>query len=104
MVFPRSVLVVGATSKTLLRLVKGRPDRRCQASVSSKLTDLRPLSVKSGTISAEGKAVKLGRQTSYAEGFVHDGAGNLAVHATATFSMIGHGEINAAFKAEAAII
>jgi hypothetical protein len=59
----------------------------------SKLTDLRPLSVKSGTISAEGKAVKLGRQTSYAEGFVHDGAGNLAVHATATFSMIGHGEM-----------
>jgi acyl-coenzyme A thioesterase PaaI-like protein len=33
--------------------------------------------------------VKLGRQTSYAEGFVHDGAGNLAVHATATFTMIG---------------
>jgi acyl-coenzyme A thioesterase PaaI-like protein len=32
--------------------------------------------------------VKLGRQTSYAEGFVRDGAGNLAVHATATFSMI----------------
>jgi hypothetical protein len=34
MVFPRSVLVVGATSKTLLRLVKGRPERRCQASVT----------------------------------------------------------------------
>jgi hypothetical protein len=42
-----------------------------------------------GTIQAEGKVVKLGRQTSYAEGFVRDGAGNLAVHATATFSMIG---------------
>ena len=27
----------------------------------------------------------------YAEGFVRDGAGNLAVHATATFSMIGEG-------------
>ena len=27
----------------------------------------------SGTISAEGKVVKLGRQTSYAEGFVRDG-------------------------------
>jgi len=38
---------------------------------------------------AEGKLVKLGRQTSYAEGFVRDGAGNLAVHATATFSMVG---------------
>jgi uncharacterized protein (TIGR00369 family) len=54
-----------------------------------KLTYLRPLSVKSGIISAEGKVIKLGRQTSYAEGFVRDGAGNLAVHATATFSMIG---------------
>jgi len=32
-------------------------------------------------ISAEGKLVKLGRQTSYAEAFVRDGAGNLAVHA-----------------------
>jgi acyl-coenzyme A thioesterase PaaI-like protein len=40
-------------------------------------------------ISAEGKLVKLGRQTSYAEAFVGDGAGNLAVHATATFSMVG---------------
>ena len=50
---------------------------------------LRPLSVRSGTISAEGKVVKLGRRTSYAEGFVRDGSGNLAVHATATFSMIG---------------
>jgi acyl-coenzyme A thioesterase PaaI-like protein len=45
--------------------------------------------VRSGTVSAEGKVVKLGRQTSYAEGFVRDGAGNLAVHATATFTMIG---------------
>jgi acyl-coenzyme A thioesterase PaaI-like protein len=50
------------------------------------------LSVRSGRVSAEGKVVKLGRQTSYAEGFVRDGAGNLAVHATATFTMIG-GEI-----------
>ena len=56
-----------------------------------KLTYLRPLSVRSGTISAEGKLIKLGRQTSYTEGFVRDGAGNLAVHATATFSMMGEG-------------
>ncbi|MDO9563556.1 MAG: hypothetical protein Q7J60_18220 [Bradyrhizobium sp.] len=33
--------------------------------------------------------IKLGRQTSYAEGWVRDGAGNLAVHATAAFSMVG---------------
>jgi uncharacterized protein (TIGR00369 family) len=54
-----------------------------------KLTYLRPLSVRSGRLSAEGKVVKSGRQTSYAEGFVRDSAGNLAVHATATFTMIG---------------
>jgi acyl-coenzyme A thioesterase PaaI-like protein len=34
--------------------------------------------------------IKLGRQTSYTEGFVRDGKGDLAVHATATFSMIGN--------------
>ena len=56
-----------------------------------KLTYLRPLSVRSGNISAEGKIIKLGRQTSYTEGFVRDGAGHLAVHATANFSMIGEG-------------
>jgi uncharacterized protein (TIGR00369 family) len=55
-----------------------------------KLSFLRPLSVGSGLISAEGKVIKLGRQTSYAEGFVRDGKGSLAVHATATFSMIGN--------------
>jgi uncharacterized protein (TIGR00369 family) len=54
-----------------------------------KLTYLRPLSVRSGTIAAEGKLIKLGRQTSYTEGFVRDGKGDLAVHATATFSMLG---------------
>jgi acyl-coenzyme A thioesterase PaaI-like protein len=42
-------------------------------------------------ISAEGKLVKPGRQTSNAEGFVRDGAGSLAVHVTATFSMVGEG-------------
>ena len=46
-----------------------------------KLTYLRPLSVRSGLLRAEGRVVKLGRQTSYTEGFVHDGAGKLAVHA-----------------------
>ena len=56
-----------------------------------KLTYLRPLSVKSGKISAEGKIIKLGRQTSYTEGFVRDGSGDLAVYPTAAFSMAGEG-------------
>ena len=41
---------------------------------------------------AEGRLVKLCRQTSCTEGFVRDGASNLAVHATATFSMVGGAE------------
>jgi uncharacterized protein (TIGR00369 family) len=64
------------------------PAKQGAVTLDLKLTYLRALSVKSGTISAEGKLIKLGRQTSYAEGFVRDGSGNLAVHATATLSMI----------------
>jgi uncharacterized protein (TIGR00369 family) len=88
-------LLHGATAAALLDTAMGcaistkLPAGQGAVTLDLKLTYLRPLSVKSGTISAEGKIVKLGRQTSYAEGFVRDGAGNLAVHATATFSMIG---------------
>jgi uncharacterized protein (TIGR00369 family) len=46
------------------------------------------LSVQSGTISAEGIVIKLGRRTGYAEGLARGRSGNLAVHATAIFSMI----------------
>jgi uncharacterized protein (TIGR00369 family) len=53
-----------------------------------KLAYLRPLSVQSGTISAEGIVIKLGRRTGYAEGLARGRSGNLAVHATAIFSMI----------------
>jgi uncharacterized protein (TIGR00369 family) len=88
-------LLHGATAAALLDAAMGcaistmLPVGQASVTLDFKLTYLRPLSIKSGTISAEGKVVKLGRQTSYVEGFVHDGAGNLAVHATATFSMIG---------------
>jgi uncharacterized protein (TIGR00369 family) len=88
-------LLHGATAAALLDTAMGcaistrLPAGQGSVTLDLKLTYLRPLSVKSGTISAEGKLIKLGRQTSYAEGFVHDGSGNLAVHATATFSMIG---------------
>src|SRR5712672_2589351 len=87
-------LLHGATSAALLDTAMGcaistmLPAGQGAVTLDLKLTYLRPLSVKSGTIQAEGKVVKLGRQTSYAEGFVRDGAGNLAVHATAIFSMI----------------
>ena len=90
-------LLHGATAAALLDTAMGcaistrLPVGRTSVTLDLKLTYLRPLSVKSGTISAEGKIIKLGRQTSYTEGFVRDGAGNLAVHATATFSMIGEG-------------
>ena len=88
-------LLHGATAAALLDTAMGcaistmLPAGQGAVTLDLKLTFLRPLSVKSGTISAEGKLIKLGRQSSYAEGFVRDGAGNLAVHATATFSMIG---------------
>jgi uncharacterized protein (TIGR00369 family) len=87
-------LLHGATAAALLDTAMGcaistmLPVGQTSVTLDLKLTYLRPLSVRSGTISAEGRVVKLGRQTSYAEGFVRDGAGNLAVHATATFSMI----------------
>ncbi|UPK30173.1 PaaI family thioesterase [Bradyrhizobium sp. 195] len=88
-------LIHGATAAALLDTAMGCAiSTRLEAGHSSvtldlKLAFLRPLSVRSGLISAEGKVIKLGRQTSYAEGFVRDGKGALAVHATATFSMIG---------------
>ena len=88
-------LLHGATAAALLDTAMGcaistrLPAGQGAVTLDLKLTYLRPLSVRSGTISAEGKLIKLGRQTSYAEGFVRDGSGNLAVHATATFSMVG---------------
>ena len=91
-------LLHGATAAALLDTAMGcaistmLPAGQGAVTLDLKLTYLRPLSVRSGTISAEGRLIKLGRQTSYTEGFVRDGAGNLAVHATATFSMIGEGE------------
>jgi uncharacterized protein (TIGR00369 family) len=91
-------LLHGATAAALLDTAMGcaistmLPAGQGSVTLDLKLTFLRPLSVRSGTISAEGRLIKLGRQTSYAEGFVRDGAGNLAVHATATFSMIGEAQ------------
>ena len=88
-------LLHGATAAALLDTAMGcaiatmQPAGQTSVTLDLKLTYLRPLSVRSGRVSAEGKVVKLGRQTSYAEGFVRDGAGDLAVHATATFTMIG---------------
>src|SRR5215216_2998515 len=88
-------LLHGATAAALLDTAMGcaiatmQPAGQTSVTLDLKLTYLRPLSVRSGRVLAEGKLVKLGRQSSYAEGFVRDGAGNLAVHATATFTMIG---------------
>jgi len=89
-------LLHGATAAALLDTAMGCAiSTRLEAGQSSvtldlKMTFLRPLSIRSGLISAEGRVIKRGRQTSYAEGFVRDGKGTLAVHATATFSMIGN--------------
>ncbi len=88
-------LLHGGAAATLLDTTMGcaistmLPAGQGAVTLDLKLTYLRPLSVRSGLITAEGKVVKLGRQSSYAEGFVRDGNGKLAVHATGTFSMIG---------------
>ena len=88
-------LLHGATAAALLDTAMGcaistmLPAGQTSVTLDLKLTYLRPLSVKSGTIQAEGKLIKLGRQASFTEGFVRDREGNLAVHATSTFSMIG---------------
>ena len=88
-------LLHGGAAAALLDTAMGcaiatmHPIGQASVTLDLKLTYLRPLSVRSGRVSAEGKVVKIGRQTSYAEGFVRDGADNLAVHATATFTMIG---------------
>ena len=75
-------LLHGATAAALLDTAMGCAIATMQPEASVtldlKLTYLRPLSVRSGRVSAEGKVVKLGRQTSYAEGFVRDGAVHLA--------------------------
>jgi uncharacterized protein (TIGR00369 family) len=91
-------LLHGATAAALLDTAMGcaistmLPAGQGAVTLDLKLTYLRPLSVRSGTIAAEGRVIKLGRQTSYTEGFARDGSGNLAVHSTATFSMIGGSE------------
>ena len=88
-------LLHGAIAAALLDTAMGcavstkLPAGQGSVTLDLKLTYLRPLSMRSGLIRAEGRVVKLGRQASYTEGFVHDGGGKLAVHATATFSMIG---------------
>src|SRR5580704_15758584 len=88
-------LLHGAVAAALLDTAMGcaistmLPAGQGSVTLDLKLTYLRPLSVRSGNISADGKIIKLGRQTSYTEGFVRDGAGHLAVHSTAIFSMIG---------------
>src|SRR5947207_15269791 len=66
-------LLHGATAAALLDTAMGcavltmLPAGQGAVTLDLKLTYLRPLSVRSGLISAEGKVVKLGRQTSYAK-------------------------------------
>ena len=87
-------LLHGAPAAALLDTAMGcaistmQPAGQTSVTLDLKLTYLRPLSVRSGTISAEGKVIKLGRLTSYAEGFVRDGAGNLAMQLFARITAI----------------
>jgi uncharacterized protein (TIGR00369 family) len=64
---PKTRLVKRLNETTVVAAVAKRWQLRGAVTLDLKLTYPRPLSVRSGTISAEGKVVELGRQTSYAE-------------------------------------
>jgi len=54
-----------------------------------KVTFLKPISLRSGMVTAEGRVLHVGRQTAYAEGDVRDAKGALCAHAVGTFSLLG---------------
>ena len=74
---------MGAAAQTLLPLGQGAVTH------DMNLTYLKPLSMRSGTVRAEGRLVNHGRILAYAEGHVYDGSGKLAVQATASFAIVG---------------
>ena len=92
-------LLHGATAAALLDTAMGcaistmLPAGQGSVTLDLKLTYLRPARCDRARSPGGRKLVKPGRQSSYAEGFVRDGAGHLAVHATATFSMIGEPKV-----------
>lgn len=49
-----------------------------------KVNFVRPMTVKTGRVLAEGKIVHFGRRTATAEGWLRDEGGNLLAHATCT--------------------
>lgn len=61
------------------------------ATLDLKLIYLRPLSVRSGTVTAEGWDINPGQQTSHTEGFVRAARAISQCTQPATFSMIGEG-------------
>ncbi|WP_374470006.1 PaaI family thioesterase [Phenylobacterium sp.] len=54
-----------------------------------KVSYLRPISLRSGLVRAEGRVLHHGRQTAYAEGDVRDARGALCAHAVGNFAIRG---------------
>ena len=57
---------------------------RGHTSLELKVSYLRPLSERSGTVRATGCAVSVGRRVAFAEATIHDGEGRLCATATST--------------------
>jgi uncharacterized protein (TIGR00369 family) len=64
--------------QTLLPAGAGAP------TLELKMNFIRPITIATGTVHAEGKVLHLGKQTSVAEGHLRDAAGKLYAHATCT--------------------
>ncbi|WP_439814152.1 PaaI family thioesterase [Zavarzinia sp. CC-PAN008] len=84
----------GGAAATLLDTVMGctlhttLPPGQGFVTLDLKLTFLRPLTVASGSIRAEGRVLNQSRRNAYLEGEVRDGEGRLAVHAVGTFTLL----------------
>lgn len=88
-------LVHGGTAATMLDTAMGAashtvlPLGQAAVTLDLKLTYLRPLTVRSGPVEAEARVINITPRTLYVEGWVRDGKGRLAVHATGVFMPIG---------------
>lgn len=65
---------------------------RSHTTLELKVTYIRGLSDKSGTVRATGRAISVGRRVGFAEATLHDGQGRLCATATSTLLVFDRGE------------
>jgi uncharacterized protein (TIGR00369 family) len=87
-------LIHGGATATMLDTAMGAavnttlPPDKMALTLDLKLTYLRPLTLRSGPITASARVLSVAGRTAYAEGSVRDGAGELAAHSVGIFSII----------------